>query len=128
MATMTAAARIPRNTLPRQEVSQRQGECLIGQDMGHGGSFQAPSTAEPRCQRSRIQKVPGVEKCGQEHDGGPAGAVRDQAHGGELCGASQNEHAHRGRFDERESCLTGSEAINEPEAHARSCETEASED
>ncbi len=101
------------------EVSDRQREGLVGQEVSHQRARPRRTVAEPRCEGRRIEQMASVEQRGQDDDPRPGQSAGDVADRGELGGAGEHEDAHRHRLDRRESGAARGQSIDEPEPGGR---------
>ena len=101
---LATGSSIPRARHPL-EVPDREGERLVGQQMGHHGAAPERHATEPWRERCRIQQVARVEQEGEQDDSRPGEAGRDVPDGRELCGAGEDDRAHRHRLDRGEARL-----------------------
>ncbi len=97
----------------------REGERLIGQQVGHHGATDQRHTGQVRRECRGIQQMPRVQETGEEHDARPGQAAGDVADSRELGRTAEHDDAHRQHFDRGEAGFPGREAVDEPEADRR---------
>ena len=110
------------------EVGDREGECLVGEQVRHRGADPARAVGNVGREGGGVQQVAGVEERRQADDPQPAHAADDVADRDELRRPGEEEDAHRAGLERREPRLRGAQPVDEPEATRRDHDPERVDD